>query len=220
MCENGHISCASCCTNMKNKCPSCCWPIGYNRCRAIEKVLESIRISCRNLKHGCQASLNYSRKLDHEKQCIYDPCSCPHPECAYIGFRDAVYSHFSTHSPKRFRYDSIFSISLDKNQKHAFLQEKYEKTVFVLNRCIEPFGSFINVVCIAPTSWKRRLVYQVSASDNVSSIKLKTVAEMTPQWTGQRPEKKYIIVPNDFLTSCRQLKLELTIRVEPWVETP
>ncbi|PQQ07984.1 putative E3 ubiquitin-protein ligase SINA-like 6 [Prunus yedoensis var. nudiflora] len=53
-CENGHIACSSCCTKSKNKCPSCSMPIGYNRCRAIEKILESIRISCQNIKHGCK----------------------------------------------------------------------------------------------------------------------------------------------------------------------
>ncbi|BBG99598.1 Protein with RING/U-box and TRAF-like domains [Prunus dulcis] len=36
-CENGHIACSSCCTKSKNKCPSCSWPIGYNRCRPLRR---------------------------------------------------------------------------------------------------------------------------------------------------------------------------------------
>ncbi|KAL4392627.1 hypothetical protein AHAS_Ahas03G0364000 [Arachis hypogaea] len=36
-CENGHIACSNCCARLGNKCPMCSMPIGYNRCRAIEK---------------------------------------------------------------------------------------------------------------------------------------------------------------------------------------
>ncbi|KAH7845541.1 hypothetical protein Vadar_003322 [Vaccinium darrowii] len=36
-CNNGHVACSSCCIKLGNKCPSCSMPIGYNRCRAIEK---------------------------------------------------------------------------------------------------------------------------------------------------------------------------------------
>ncbi|KAI4331950.1 hypothetical protein L6164_016894 [Bauhinia variegata] len=36
-CENEHTACRSCCVKIGNKCPMCSMPIGYNRCRAIEK---------------------------------------------------------------------------------------------------------------------------------------------------------------------------------------
>ncbi|XP_073057970.1 uncharacterized protein [Primulina eburnea] len=58
-CVNGHISCPSCCVKMKNKCGTCSRPIGYNRCRAIEKVLESVEIACKNKQHGCGETINY-----------------------------------------------------------------------------------------------------------------------------------------------------------------
>ncbi|KAH0701731.1 hypothetical protein KY290_016736 [Solanum tuberosum] len=83
-CENGHIACASCCTKIANKCPSCCWPIGYNRCRAMEKVVESVKVSCVNKMYGCKEILSYSKKTDHENACIYVPCSCPSHGCDFI----------------------------------------------------------------------------------------------------------------------------------------
>ncbi|PON58509.1 E3 ubiquitin-protein ligase SIN-like [Trema orientale] len=43
-CENGHLACSSCCTKLKNMCPSCSFSIGYNRFRAIEKVLEADKV--------------------------------------------------------------------------------------------------------------------------------------------------------------------------------
>jgi hypothetical protein len=53
-CENGHIACSSCCIKLSNKCPSCFWPIGYIRCRAIEKVLEVVKIPCQNSSMGAK----------------------------------------------------------------------------------------------------------------------------------------------------------------------
>lgn len=49
--QNGHIACSSCISKINNKCPSCSGSIFSNRCRAIEKILESVStISCRNAK--------------------------------------------------------------------------------------------------------------------------------------------------------------------------
>ncbi|KAL0431373.1 UNVERIFIED_CONTAM: E3 ubiquitin-protein ligase SINA-like 10 [Sesamum radiatum] len=177
-CENGHIACASCCIKMRNKCASCSWPIGYNRCRALEKVLESIRVPCRNTQHGCTESLNYSKKLDHEKICKYAPCSCPHPDCNYVGLPKCLYTHFATQhsrSSTQFGFNYGFPISLDNSQTHVFLQEKTENMLFILNRSFEPLGSFVNVMCI---QLHQEFSYELTAKDGFSSIKLKTIAEM------------------------------------------
>ncbi|PWA84883.1 Aminotransferase-like mobile domain-containing protein [Artemisia annua] len=45
-CENAHLACSSCCSKLKSKC-SCCG-YNYNRCRGLEKIIESIgKISCK-----------------------------------------------------------------------------------------------------------------------------------------------------------------------------
>ncbi|XP_051117955.1 putative E3 ubiquitin-protein ligase SINA-like 6 [Andrographis paniculata] len=213
-CENGHIACASCCIKMRNKCASCCWPIGYNRCRAMEKVLETVRVSCRYAGHGCAASLNYSKKLDHEKTCTYTPCSCPYLGCAYFGSSKCLYSHFTTDHPrssKPFRFNSSIHVILTSNQKQVFLQEKHEQTLFVLRRSIEHFGSSVTVVCIAPVSSSPQFTYSLTARDGVGSIQLKTAAETTPCWApGQRP-KRYAVIPKEFLNGAGDLVLELTV---------
>ncbi|PIN14753.1 Zn finger protein [Handroanthus impetiginosus] len=214
-CENGHIACSSCCIKMGNQCGTCSWPIGYNRCRAIEKVLESARISCQNRPHGCMESLNYSRKLDHEKTCNYTPCSCPHLDCNYVGSTKSLYAHFASQhsrSSKEFRYNCVIPLSLDSNQDHVFLQEKHEHILFILTRSIDILGSFVSIICIAQTSSEQEFFYDVTARDGFSTIKLKTVAESTPKWIAVTPgTRKYVLVPNDFITCDGLLKLEVTI---------
>ncbi|XP_022850771.1 uncharacterized protein LOC111372621 [Olea europaea var. sylvestris] len=214
-CENGHIACAPCCTKMLNRCGNCSLPIGYNRCRAIEKVVESVKISCQNAGYGCKLKISYSYKLDHERACIYMPCSCPHLACNYVGSFEALYTHSEiNHSncSQRFHFSFTVSISLDKNQEQLFLQDKTERTLFVLNRSIDRLGSLFNVVCIGPTSAKRRYSYTITAKDGrESSIKLESVADNMPKWITHPPGKKYLLVPNDFVGSSGRLNLEVII---------
>ncbi|KAL2457531.1 E3 ubiquitin-protein ligase [Forsythia ovata] len=213
-CENGHIACAPCCTKMLNRCGSCCLPIGYNRCRAIEKVVESVKISCRNADYGCKETIRYSKKLDHENACIYVPCSCPYLACDYVDSSECMYTHFELNHGNcsmRFYFNLIVPISLDKNQKQLFLQEMTGGTLFILNRSIDRHGSLFNVVCIGPTSAKRRYSYTLMSKDGESSIKLETVADNMPKWIAHRPVKKYLLVPNDFIDSSGKLELEVSI---------
>ncbi|XP_042023124.1 putative E3 ubiquitin-protein ligase SINA-like 6, partial [Salvia splendens] len=213
-CENGHIACASCCTTMKNKCASCSWPIGYNRCRAIEKVLESVRVACRNLPRGCLQKFSYSKKLGHEKICNYTAISCPHTGCDFASFSQSVYSHFAlkhSQSSKLFCFNEVISLSLDKDQKHVFLQEKNMSTVFILNRTVEPMGSFVNVVCVAPAAAKKAYLFDLTATVGESSIKLKSVVDVMPKWMAGPPSKLYLIVPKAFISISGVVKLELHI---------
>ncbi|XP_047966043.1 putative E3 ubiquitin-protein ligase SINA-like 6 [Salvia hispanica] len=217
-CENGHIACASCCTTMKNKCASCCWPIGYNRCRAIEKVLESVRVACRNLPRGCLQKFSYSKKLAHEKICNFAAISCPHTGCDFASFSKSVYAHFALkHSQisKLFCFNEVISLSLDKDQKHVFLQEKNMNTVFILNRTVETVGSFVNVVCIAPAAAKKAYLFDLTATVGESSIKLKSVVDVMPKWMAETPAesptKLYLIVPKAFISISGVMKLELKI---------
>lgn len=215
-CENGHIACSNCCIKMSNKCASCFWPIGYNRCRAIEKVLESVRVSCRNVQHGCPASLIYCKKFDHEKICTYTPCSCPYTGCNYVGSDKSLYLHFKTEHPrcaKLFRFNYTVPITFNSDQKHVFLQDRHDNTLFVLSRSIELFGNCVNLTCIGAPSLHRQFRCDLNTRYGVSSMQLKTVADTTPKWVvGQRPKEKYLVVPKEFFTSLAgSLNVEITI---------
>ncbi|GER42551.1 E3 ubiquitin-protein ligase [Striga asiatica] len=213
-CSSGHIACASCCTKMKNKCASCSLSIGYHRCRAIERVLDSVRVSCSNMRHGCRESLHYSKKVVHEKTCNYAPCSCPYPGCMFSGLARSIYTHFSIRhrgSGKQFVFNTACSVSLVAGHKYVFLQEKTDSTLFVLNHCVRDLGRLVSVVCIAQASSDRKFVYDICASDGESTIKLTSVAENTGKWVERPPEKKYVLVPKDFTGPSGLLVLEFTI---------
>ncbi|XP_060187349.1 putative E3 ubiquitin-protein ligase SINA-like 6 [Lycium barbarum] len=213
-CENGHIACASCCIKIANKCPSCCWPIGYNRCRAIEKVLESVKVSCTNKRYGCKEILTYSKKTDHENTCIYVPCSCPFRGCDFVGSSAKVYAHFSDKhgsSAERIFFNAVNPIYIEKNQRYQILQMRTEGIIFIVNHSSDRLGSAVNMICVGPASQKRRFLYELVATDGESSFKLESVAESIPNWSENCALKKFLFVPKEVVNSSARLKLDVFI---------
>ncbi|CDP02721.1 unnamed protein product [Coffea canephora] len=217
-CENGHIACSSCCLKIRNKCPSCSWPIGYNRCRAIEKVLESVKVSCRNIKYGCTQMVRYCNKHEHENTCILAPCSCPLLDCNFVGSAWQLYSHFKLRHPasgNTFLLGKPFSISLEKSQRSIILREGDGNIIFILNHFNERHGSAINIVRIAPLGSGTRFSYDLTVRDGDTSIRLQSSVESIRKWVDSAPAKKFLLVPCYYYTSnCGQLELDVCIRAE------
>lgn len=224
-CENGHVACSSCCIKLGNKCPSCCWPIGYNRCRAIEKVIESAKISCINLKYGCNESVSYNKKHDHEKMCVHAPCSCPVSGCDFIGSSKDLFNHFTEDfdhldSCKLFQHNCLFPLELGVGQRYLILQEQNDHTTFLLNHGVELLGNVVNVICIAPSSTKKGYAYDLIARKEDSSVRLQSFTESIPRWHEHLHLKMFLLVPSDFRGSSGKLKLELCIRRHPDAPAP
>lgn len=94
-CKNGHIICALCCEKLKQGCPSCSKPTGRIRNIAIEKILESLEVSCKHAAHGCQEVLKFTKQRDHEEHlCKYRSYLCPIPHCQHKCPKGEMPLHF------------------------------------------------------------------------------------------------------------------------------
>ncbi|XP_048327788.2 E3 ubiquitin-protein ligase SINA-like 10 isoform X2 [Ziziphus jujuba] len=213
-CENGHVACSSCCGKIEHKCPSCSWPIGYNRCRAIEKVLEAVRISCSNTKYGCKELVRYSDKKSHESTCIHSPCSCPHPGCNVVSSAGNLYQHFRCKHldcAVRFQYNRTFNVALDANERFQILQEQDEGVIFLLNNSSELLGNLLTVSCI----WNRSFsgfFYDIVAKSQGNSLRLQSFTECTKRRSNSiLVTTGFLLVPQNFRNSSNELKLELCI---------
>lgn len=216
-CENGHVACTSCCSKIHNRCPTCSWPIGYNRCRAVEKIFESIKICCGNVKYGCKEMVKYSDKSNHENSCIFAPCSCPMPECNYVSSSWRLFAHLGakhTTSSKCFAVNCLFSVCLDRNQKFLILRDHAEGRIFVVNNHLgESLASAVSIICIGPTSLKKKFFYEISVRDGeMTTIKLRSVVESFPAWIDGPPAKNFLLVPSHCKNALQQLKLEVCIQ--------
>ncbi|KAJ0515958.1 putative transcription factor C2H2 family [Helianthus annuus] len=214
-CENGHIACSLCCSKVKRKCPSCCMPIGYNRCRAIEKVIESVKVSCKNAQHGCKTTITYSQKTEHEQMCPFVTCYCPHPSCPFGGTSRNMYIHFGIQhavSTTRFTYDTTFFVHVATQQKHIFFQEQHESVIFILNHEVKEHGRALSVDCVGPSTLKSCFEYQITARQLKSVLTLQCVPDVYTRWSEHPLKRNYLTVPSDFFCCSGTLPLHLCIK--------
>ncbi|KAK1383092.1 RING-type E3 ubiquitin transferase [Heracleum sosnowskyi] len=201
-CNNGHIACSGCCCKIKNVCPSCSLSIRYNRCRAIENVIESIKIPCTNTKYGCKETTSYNKKHEHEIMCIHEPCSCPHRGCDFVASSKLLYLHYYRahgHSGIPFNYNIHFTVPVKNDMEYVVLRERANKTLFVLNYAVESIGNVASIACISPSSVKKGFSYELVARKGNSNIKLKSFTECMPKWSEYIPHGEFLLVPTDFL---------------------
>ncbi|WOH10265.1 hypothetical protein DCAR_0729732 [Daucus carota subsp. sativus] len=213
-CDNGHTACASCCGKLRNKCPSCCSSIGYNRCRALEKVLEAVKITCLNSKYGCKEKVSYNMKREHERSCSYEPCCCPHPGCNFEGSYKDIYLHFAgkhSASATRFKFDASFPVHIGANMKYKFLQE-HDHSLFILNYGVQTVGNVANIICIGPSSLQNKYSYELEASYADSSVKLTSSTQSQPKWMAGLPQRSFLVVPKCFIDSSGMHKINICIR--------
>ncbi|BAT74060.1 hypothetical protein LR48_Vigan464s002900 [Vigna angularis] len=212
-CENGHIACSNCCVRLKNKCPMCLMPIGYNRCRAIEKVLDSIKMSCPNANYGCTETFCYSKKNDHEKECIYLPCLCPHSGCDFVASSKELFLHVShrhVDSGTLFTYDKFFTVIFNADQKTIVLQEKNDGNLFIVHNNHEQLGHKVRISCIGPKS-TGEFQYEVLARFRGSSLILQSFTKIIQGQYADPPSNAFLLIPSGFFGPL-QLKLDIRIK--------
>ncbi|KAI9122563.1 hypothetical protein K1719_006403 [Acacia pycnantha] len=215
-CENGHIACSSCCVKLGNKCPLCSMPIGYNRCRAIEKVLESVKISCLNAQYGCKETITYSKKNEHEKQCIYAPCTCPQSGCNFVAPSKVLSFHFLCKhgvSARNFTYNCFFSIFLRVNDEVIVLQEQNGADLFMLKNKVGDLGNMVNVSCICPNLFRKACHYDILVRSQGCCLKIHCLAENIRGGKAiNTAPTGFLLIPSCFFGSSGQLKLDIRIK--------
>ncbi|KAL0541422.1 hypothetical protein IC582_021467 [Cucumis melo] len=212
-CENGHIACSSCCNKLKNKCATCSWPIGYNRCRAVEKVLESIKLPCKQSKFGCKEIIGYGNESDHEKTCLYAPCLCPYSDCKFIASAKQLSLHFSnkhTNSATNFHFSSSFTICLKTNDTYHVLQEQ-DGVLFILSNSSENLGSVVKICCLQPSSLKETFSYDLRAETQDLSLVLQSSMKNIQSSSDCCHSTRFLMIPRDLFSSSGMIKLNICI---------
>ncbi|KAL9381538.1 hypothetical protein Peur_027195 [Populus x canadensis] len=213
-CDNGHTACSSCCGKLQHKCPSCTMPIGYNRCRAIEKVLESLKVSCSNRSYGCEESICYSKKYEHDKSCTHAPCTCPLPACNYQGSSKRLYLHCRTKhlcDLTSFQFNTSFPLFFMVDHKFRVLQEEKEGILFILTNRSECLGNVITVSCMGPSSSKQGYFYELTAKAEGSNVRFQSSTRNIQTRVDHPPSLGFLLVPNDFLGTHGGITLDVCI---------
>ncbi|KAJ0256102.1 E3 ubiquitin-protein ligase SINA-like 2 [Hirschfeldia incana] len=152
-CDNGHIACFSCCLKLRNKCPACALPIGNNRCRIMERLVEAVTVPCPNAKLGCTEKFSYGKDLAHEKECRFALCYCPAPDCNYSGLYKDLYTHYDANHKDigmRFQSGTPHRTYLGTEPTVSVLQEYRVVPLVVVQSFEMAEGLSVSVNCIAP----------------------------------------------------------------------
>lgn len=94
-CQNGHTACGACCKRIRKGCPSCSKPIGNNRNIAVEKIIESLLVSCKYAHQGCGDMQKYTKRKEHEDLCRFRPCQCPVSGCLHESPKHTLARHIA-----------------------------------------------------------------------------------------------------------------------------
>ncbi|KAJ4869696.1 E3 ubiquitin-protein ligase SINA-like 2 [Raphanus sativus] len=218
-CDNGHIACSDCCTNLRNKCPSCTLPIGIHRCRIMERVVEATMVPCPNAKHGCTDKFPYGKELDHEKECSFALCYCPASDCNYAGLCKDLYHHYHANhrgSPETFKSGVDVDRWMHISDKILVLQEGRGGPLVAVQCFEEERGVNVTVNCIAPCApGVSEFSYQLSCSHRGKTMSFR-FDEMNriQKVSFQTPEEDFMYVPRYFLAGRERLKMNICIRGE------
>ena len=209
-CDNGHVVCSTCCSKHGNRCQKCYTGITLKRSRAIENLLQSIKISCPNVKHGCKERINGKRK--HDEECIYVPCYCPILGCDFAASSKVLSNHFShMHKDSRIQlsYDSPFFVTSKLNDEAIILQENIVGKLFILNNRTESVGNAVNISCIGPpNSSEPRYYYDILARSQKSSAKFHSFSKNVQRVSLETLSSELLLIQFGF---SEPLKLEICI---------
>ncbi|CAN6934073.1 unnamed protein product [Brassica oleracea] len=135
-CDNRHMVCSSCCSKLRDIFPTCASPIGHIRCRGTETVIESVFLPCINAELGCAEKVSFLKESTHKKECSFSLCSCPVQDCNYTGSYTDLYDHYAIYTHQ----DSMGRGEFDM------------KLLFAVQCFREPYGVYVTISCIAPSS--------------------------------------------------------------------
>ncbi|EOA24604.1 hypothetical protein CARUB_v10017872mg [Capsella rubella] len=217
-CDNGHLACSSCCPQLSNKCHTCDSPVGHKRCSAMESVLESVFVPCRNATFGCTKNESYGKKSIHEKVCSFSQCACPAPDCYFTGPYNDIYNHFvdiHCHESKSLSFESGGSVDVQMNiatDKILFLMESKKRLLFALQCFNEPHGVHVAIRCIAPSAPELgKLSYCLYYSMDGHTLTYKSPeVKMVLELSSETPQDNFLFVPHSLL-SGESLKMKIII---------
>ncbi|CAL9224539.1 unnamed protein product [Arabidopsis halleri] len=212
-CGNGHLACSSCCPKLSNKCPSCSLPIGHNRCRAMESVLESVFVPCQNAELGCTKNVSYGKQSSHDPECIFSRCTCPAQGCNFTSLYKDLYGHYKSYihhlqshgqeyMRNRFSCGISFSAKMNIISDTILIKCEDNKGLLFAVHCFkERDGVYVTVSCITPAApqvgeFSYHFLYNVEGHTiTFKSSKVKRILEVS----FQTPQENFLFIPQMLL---------------------
>ncbi|KAF3341924.1 E3 ubiquitin-protein ligase SINA-like 6 [Carex littledalei] len=232
----GHIACLLCWKGEQTICPTCptCNKLIVGQNIALEAVLESIRLPCRNANLGCCKSVSYSQRQMHNNRCEFTQSVCPIPGCTYEAFSGAWQAHFvKDHKNHDYDYtDDDYSLpNYGESCTIRFDDEDFEedryytflgpgKDVLLLVKEIIPnVGNALSLYYIdLPDMGRNYLKCKLRVKGGpyrTSSLQSKSRVVSIKEWKKGRVHDSSLLLPSRFLLS-RYMKVNVLVNKKKW----
>ncbi|XP_038984433.1 E3 ubiquitin-protein ligase SINA-like 10 [Phoenix dactylifera] len=226
------FDCSICCTplrppvfQMDLKCHVCSLPTGRSRCRALEAVIEAMKIPRPHSTFGCRATIPYIQKdtHDHESSCLFAPCSCPISSCTFRGpaalLSDHIWNeHHSTTPQFFFSYNLSFSVFLQQEEPFYVLHGTDGRIFLLLNAANVPHGSSLSIACIRPGSRESNLGYNITVKGERSELRFRASPKNIRDLKVASPAESFLFVPHAISYSAGKNSIDVRIRISEGVE--
>ncbi|KAL6626638.1 hypothetical protein ACP70R_030364 [Stipagrostis hirtigluma subsp. patula] len=165
-CALGHVVCSSCHARLPgDKCHMCSVRTAttcYNRCYAVEHILDSVRVPCSNAGHGCAVKTHYHDREEHERTCPHGPCFCPEPGCGFAGTAKLLLRHLAAGAPHGhgwpctvFRFNEPVSVPIEQGVR-ILCNDGWHLFLLVMRPAEQqPLRLAVSVLCVQQRAVKR-----------------------------------------------------------------
>lgn len=203
----------------------CSCPIAHTRCRAIESVLESMKIACKNAKYGCKELVKYGEKHTHEKTCVFQRCFCPQIGCDHVNnYRDLTFHFRMTHmlAEPPFTYDEVFDTELRCEEDTVVLQALTDGILFVIKNQIGRHLNTVTLCHIGPSSLNLEFpfeLYVMPQQGRRNPRLFRSKAKNVQDHKSGSPSSCFLVVPSEFFQPSGRLALKICIHKKVVVRT-
>ncbi|KAJ0260301.1 Seven-in-absentia protein [Hirschfeldia incana] len=211
-CDNGHITCSTCCQRLSQKCATCSLPT-LSRNRAMERVIELLRVQCPNA--GCFKMVSCSETSAHVNHCPFTQRTCPFRSCDFTcSFKDLYKHSLAKHSiaaptaaipgqslsVSMFKFGTFMRLILSLGKRIIIKEQSTEGEgeIVVVEWFDMPDGRIFYACCIGPGtdkfSYQLKLSLQ-SGDELLFNSDLQRVREVR----SEPPRAHFLLVPSCML---------------------
>ncbi|KAG2308281.1 hypothetical protein Bca52824_028029 [Brassica carinata] len=215
-CDNGHIACSSCCQRLSQKCATCSL-LTLSRNRAMERVIELLRVPCPNA--GCSEIVSCSETSAHVNHCPFTQRICPFSSCDFTcSFKDLYKHSVAKHSIAAPSSDNhgvsfcltMFECGTDMRLilsvgKRIILKEQTtegEGEIVVVEWFDMPDGRIFYACCIGPGTDKFSYHLELSL-DSGDELLFNSNLQRVREVSNEPPRAHFLLVPSCMLP-CRE----------------
>ncbi|ESQ44494.1 hypothetical protein EUTSA_v10006392mg [Eutrema salsugineum] len=213
-CDNGHVICYTCHKKLRKKCATCSLHIG-SRNRAMEQVLQHLRVPCPNSEFGCPKNVTYDERSRHLQQCDFTQGPCPFNRCNFTGSYEDIYVHTNAEHLKSldmFECGNPVFIHPESGERVVLKEQTTEggRKLVVVECFTTPQGRIIYAYCIGPMVPRtHEFSYSLKLySSNGDRLCFESSLKQVRQVSGEQPDEHFMFVPSHM---CPDYKLHICI---------